>query len=152
MLKKNPKQKQFFKEIMNKLNSYIDQQDLKDHAKFPKNYGLLDSCDFSSGEQNPSCGDSVIVCGLIDPETHKILNVRFEGSGCVLSMAMASKLTELVKGMALTDVVLLNEDAVESLLGVRLGINRLRCGLLSITALQRGIEKFEKGLVQANKI
>jgi len=116
--------------------------DLVDHSKNPRNYGLLLECDFVSGEHNPSCGDSVKVCGVI--VDGKLFKVAFEGSGCVLSMAMASKLTDFIIGMSLDEALKLDEETVEKLLGVKLGLNRLRCGLLSIMALQKGIIEYKK--------
>lgn len=116
--------------------------DLVDHSKNPRNYGLLLECDFVSGEYNPSCGDSVKISGII--VDGKLLKVTFEGSGCVLSMAMASKLTDFVIGMSLDEALRLDEEIVEKLLGVKLGFNRLRCGLLSIMALQKGIIEYKK--------
>ncbi len=125
---------------MNNYRADLYKQDLIDHSKNPRNYGLLEASDFVSGEHNPSCGDSVTMCGLV--VRGKLVEARFEGSGCVLSMAMASKLTQYVAGMGLQEVLALNEELVEQLLGTKLGINRLRCGLLSVMALQKGVATF----------
>ncbi|MCX5923360.1 MAG: iron-sulfur cluster assembly scaffold protein [Candidatus Dependentiae bacterium] len=125
---------------MNNMNQDLYKQDLIDHSKNPRNYGILDGADFFSDEHNPSCGDSVKICGII--ENGKIVEMRFEGSGCVLSMAMASKLTEFVVGMDLHEVAKLDEELVEKLLGTRLGLNRLRCGLLSVMALTKGASQY----------
>lgn len=124
-------------------SSYLIQQDLQFHANHPANFGLLPDLDFISGEHNPSCGDAVIVGGkVIDG---KIISLCFQGSGCVISMAMASKLTTACLGMSLVHVVNLDDATVEKLLGLQLGINRMKCGLLSIMALQKGIELYQKG-------
>lgn len=125
-------------------NDMLDlyKHDLVDHSKNPRNYGLLQPCDFVSGEYNPSCGDTVKICGVVT--AGKLSKVTFEGSGCVLSMAMASKLTDFVVGMSLDQAMSLDEETVEKLLGVKLGLNRLRCGLLSIMALQKGIIEYKK--------
>ena len=125
---------------MNNYQEDLYKQDLIDHSKNPRNYGLLQKTDFMSDEYNPSCGDSVKICGVV--ADNKLAEIRFEGAGCVLSMAMASKLTELVKGMSLQEAMNLDENVVEQLLGAKLGLNRLRCGLLSVMALQKGIRAF----------
>jgi nitrogen fixation NifU-like protein len=125
---------------MNNINQDLYKQDLIDHSKNPRNYGIVDGADFFSDEHNPSCGDSVKICGIV--ENGKIVNIRFEGSGCVLSMAMASKLTEFVIGMDLREVINLDEELVEKLLGTKLGLNRLRCGLLSVMALVKGVSQY----------
>lgn len=126
---------------MNK-NNNVYRQDLLDLSKKPLNFGLMQPLDFVSSEHNPSCGDSVIIGGNIKDGV--VINVRFEGSGCVLSIAMASKLTEFVAMMSLDEVVKLDECLVEQLLGMKLGINRLRCGLLSIMALKKAVEFYQQ--------
>lgn len=126
---------------MKKEDSYLNRQNLIDHSSNPRNLGVLQKCDFLSGEYNPSCGDSVVICGQV--EEGVITNVRFEGKGCVLSIAMASKLTERVKGMLLDDVLQFEQNIVKELLGLELGLNRLQCGMLSVLALQKGIKIYK---------
>lgn len=121
--------------------SYLTQHELQFHAKNPSNLGLLPDMDFLSGEHNPSCGDSVLIGGCI--KDGKITKLCFQGSGCVISIAMASKLTLAVIGMSLDQVKKLDEQFVEQLLGLSLGLNRLKCGLLSIMALQQGILSYQ---------
>lgn len=120
------------------LNLY--KHDLLDHAKNPRNYGLIVQADFCSAQLNPSCGDSVTVCGFV--QKGMIQRICFEGSGCVLSLAMASKLTSYVVGMSLKQILQFDDCLVEKLLGLELGINRLQCGLLSVKALQQGVHDF----------
>lgn len=123
-------------------NYYLRQQDLLDHAKNPQNYGLLAVYDFMSDEHNPSCGDSITICGVVNDGM--VSDVRFEGKGCMLSLAMASKLTEFVKGKFLIDIAALDQDVVGELLGIDLGPNRIQCGTLSVVALRAGIQKISK--------
>ncbi len=123
-------------------NSYFINSDLQFHAKNPCNFGLKTDLSFVSELLNPSCGDAVIMGGMIIEG--KLKNVCFTGSGCVLSMAMASKLTQKVTGMSLNQAKQLDETCVTDLLGISLGINRMQCGMLSVLALRSGIEKFEK--------
>lgn len=122
--------------------SYLKQQDLLEHAKNPQNYGLLAVCDFISVEHNPSCGDSVTICGIVSGGI--LCNIRFEGKGCMLSLAMASKLTEFVKDKPLAEVLALEQGIVEELLGIELGPNRIQCGMLSIIALKSALLSYQK--------
>ena len=123
---------------MIKKDFYLNQQELMHHAKNPANFGLKPDLDFVSGEYNPSCGDRVVVGGnVVDGSLQQVC---FEGSGCVISMAMASKLTQAVLGMKTQEVELLDEQIVEQLLGMQLGLTRLKCGLLSVMALQKGLK------------
>ena len=116
------------------------EQDILDHYQSPRNFGLFLPSDFISPVYNPSCGDSVTICGLV--EQGRISRIAFEGKGCVLSLAMASKLTELVKNKSLDEILLYNEDLVEQLLNMQLGIKRMQCGMLSVQALQKGIKLY----------
>lgn len=130
---------------MNKNASYLTQQDLQFHAKNPNNFGLLPDLDFVSGQHNPSCGDFVTVGGKI--QDGKILSLCFQGSGCVISVAMASKMTTALIGMSLKDVAALDDEIVEKILGLELGLNRIKCGLLPIMALQKGILLYQQSKV-----
>ena len=141
-VQKTPLQKQYLVKIMTNNASYLTQQDLQFHVKNPANFGLLPDLDFVSGEHNPSCGDLVIVGGKV--LNGNIVRLCFQGSGCVISMAMASKLTIACVGMSLNQVLSLDDAMIEKLLGLQLGINRMKCGLLSIMALQKGIELYQK--------
>lgn len=124
------------------IKSDLYKQHLLNLAKNPQNYGLLSESDFCSSQINPSCGDSITVCGLI--KDNKILRVQFEGSGCVISLAMASLLTGYVAEMTLDVVLKLDEQVVEELLQMSLGINRLQCGMLSVIALQQGVRTYKE--------
>jgi nitrogen fixation NifU-like protein len=117
-----------------------------DLAKNPHNYGLVAGADFFSKRLNPSCGDVITMCGFIKDAAVK--NVRFEASGCVISIAMASLLTDFVQNMPLSQTLHLDEQIIEQLLEMQLGINRLQCGMLPVFALQEGVKNFmsQKGL------
>ncbi|OGB85885.1 hypothetical protein A3J41_00630 [candidate division TM6 bacterium RIFCSPHIGHO2_12_FULL_38_8] len=130
---------------MNKNLTYFVQQDLQFHAKNPMNFGLLPDLDFVSGEHNPSCGDFVTIGGMI--QDGKITNLCFQGSGCVISMAMASKLTVAVVGMSLEQVQQLDEQVIEKILGLTLGMNRMKCGWLSVMALQKGVLLYQQSKI-----
>jgi nitrogen fixation NifU-like protein len=111
-----------------------------DLAKNPSNYGLIPGADFLSKKINPSCGDVITICGFVKDNT--LQNIRFEASGCVISIAMASLLTDFAQNKSLDDAMKLDEQIIEQLLSMSLGINRLQCGMLSIIALQDGIRSF----------
>lgn len=127
---------------MKKQNNYFVQQDLLDHAKNPSHYGVLENADFASEQYNPSCGDSVQIFGNI--KTGMITKLSFVGNGCVLSLAMASKLTEHAKDLSISEALSFQEELVEEVLGISLGPNRMQCGMLAIMALQSGLREFLK--------
>ena len=123
--------------FMKKQNCYLMQNDLVDHAKHPKNYGLYQVFDFVYCEHNLSCGDSVTVCGLIQDDI--LQDVRFEGKGCMLNFAMASKVTEFVKGKSIEEILSLDNDIVIKLLGLELGPTRIQCAMISVNAIVNGV-------------
>lgn len=115
----------------------IYQQRLLDHYRYPRNAGTLDSPDFTSGEHNPSCGDSIGWQGSVRGETVQVL--KFTGKGCVLSQATASLLSEHCTGKSVQDIAILDSDFVQSMVGMHLGLMRIKCVLLPLHALQKGL-------------
>lgn len=69
-----------------------------DHAKNPRHYGRLDDATHTAEGVNPLCGDKLKVYFSIDGDRH-IRDARFEGSGCAISVASASLLTDTVIGL-----------------------------------------------------
>jgi len=118
------------------------QEILLEHYKNPRNAGTLEHPDFSCGEANPSCGDSIEIQGHINDGI--LTDVRFTGQGCVLNQATASMLTEKVKGKPLDKILALDIAFIENLVGSKLGPNRMRCALLPLQALQNGIKGYQK--------
>ena len=73
------------------------QATILDHYKKPRNFGPLPGATRHAEGHNPLCGDRVTVHVLLDGD--RVADVRFEGSGCAISTASASMMTEIVKGM-----------------------------------------------------
>lgn len=119
------------------------QEELVDHFKYPRNKKKIENPDFSSGQQNPSCGDSVFIEGKI--QNNKIVDLGFSGSGCVISQAATSMLTELCKGKTIDFVLKLTKDDITKMVGLILGPIRLKCALLCLQALKEGLLNY-KGL------
>jgi nitrogen fixation NifU-like protein len=118
------------------------QQTLMDHYRYPRNRGTLDKADFKSGVYNPSCGDKVAMEGCIQERV--LIKIAFEGTGCVISQATASLLTELVINKSIDDIAALNKEFLQTVLGIELGPIRLKCALLPLQALQEGVAAFIK--------
>ena len=69
-----------------------------DHARSPRHFGKLDGATHSAEGINPLCGDKLRIYFSIDPDG-QISDAKFEGSGCAISVASASLLTDTVIGM-----------------------------------------------------
>ncbi|MEL7298180.1 MAG: Fe-S cluster assembly sulfur transfer protein SufU [Pseudomonadota bacterium] len=67
------------------------------HAKDPYNFGKLEADAVCADGNNPLCGDKLRVC--VQQSNGALDDIRFEGSGCAISMASASMMTELLKGL-----------------------------------------------------
>jgi nitrogen fixation NifU-like protein len=76
--------------------SSLYQEVILDHSKRPRNFRALVDADHHAEGYNPLCGDKVsIYVHLVDD---RIADISFEGSGCAISTASASILTETLKG------------------------------------------------------
>lgn len=77
------------------------QEIIVDHSKRPRNFHKLDEGRAVEGF-NPLCGDRLTV--FLEVENGAVKDVAFEGSGCAISTASASVMTEAVKGRPLAEV------------------------------------------------
>lgn len=69
-----------------------------DHAKNPRHFGKLDGATHCAEGVNPLCGDKLKLYFSVDPAS-RIADAGFEGSGCAISVASASLLTDTVIGL-----------------------------------------------------
>jgi len=72
------------------------QEVILDHSKRPRNFHSLPSANRKAEGYNPLCGDREIVYLQVEGDILK--DVAFEGSGCAISTASASMMTESLKG------------------------------------------------------
>ena len=125
-----------------------------DHARSPRHFGKLDDATHWARGLNPLCGDKLTIYLVV--ADGRITDVRFEGSGCAISIASASLLTETVIGLR-TDEALAYLDAVANSLtgagdapgvdlgklaalgGVREFPSRVKCATLPWRALGAAI-------------
>jgi len=73
-----------------------------DHARKPRNFGRLNEATHTAEGINPLCGDKLRLYLHVD-SGNMITDVGFEGSGCAISMASASLLTEAVNNLSVVD-------------------------------------------------
>lgn len=82
--------------------SELYQQVILDHNKKPRNFRKLENANHSAEGYNPLCGDQLTVYLQMDHEAVK--DITFEGSGCAISKAAASMMTQAVKGKTKPEV------------------------------------------------
>jgi nitrogen fixation NifU-like protein len=78
-----------------------------DHSKRPRNFRVLEAANRKSEGYNPLCGDKVTV--FLELENDRVKNISFQGSGCAISTASASVMTESVKGKTVAEAEALFE-------------------------------------------
>ena len=72
------------------------QQVILDHSKSPRNFRVLADADRTALGHNPLCGDNITL--FLKFEGDRISDISFQGSGCAISRASASLLTESLRG------------------------------------------------------
>ncbi|PYS73201.1 MAG: SUF system NifU family Fe-S cluster assembly protein [Acidobacteria bacterium] len=76
--------------------SELYQQVILDHNKKPRNFRKIESPTHTAEGHNPLCGDQLTI--YLDLVNDEVKDVSFEGSGCAISKASASMMTQAVKG------------------------------------------------------
>jgi nitrogen fixation NifU-like protein len=72
------------------------QEVILDHSKSPRNFRFPENATGTAHGDNPLCGDNLTIKVVVDGD--KIVDIGFQGSGCAISQAAASTMTEMVKG------------------------------------------------------
>ena len=126
-----------------------------DHNRHPRNFREIPDADHRADGFNPLCGDKLTVFVKLDGG--RISDVSFNGSGCAISIASASLLTESVKGRTIAEAEglfsqmhqLLTRDDVDidvaslgklaALSGVREFPARVKCASLCWHALDSAL-------------
>jgi len=127
---------------------------LLDHYRLPRNKGKLPDETLAVEGKNPLCGDELTLHLKLDGD--RVVDIRFEGNGCAISMASASMLTEDLKGRTVAEVerrveqfrALIRDgkepegeplDDLASLAGVAQLPVRVKCATLAWTTLEQGL-------------
>jgi nitrogen fixation NifU-like protein len=138
--------------------SELYQQVILDHNKKPRNFRRLETANHTAEGYNPLCGDQLTVYLNLEDDTVK--EVGFEGSGCAISKAAASMMTQAVKGKSKEQVENLfqefhsmvmgelNEETDENSLGnlkIFAGVRefpvRVKCATLAWHTLHAALNK-----------
>jgi len=77
------------------------QEVIIDHGRRPRNFGELKPADREADGFNPLCGDKLHLALTLDRDI--VTDVKFTGSGCAISMASASLMTETLKGKPVSE-------------------------------------------------
>ena len=110
-----------------------------DHYKNPRNFGTIDDADLSYEEGIPSCGDVIRLDLKVKDEV--LEDVKFSGTGCAISQASVSILTEKVTGKKVENVLTLTDHDMLEALGGQVSPIRFKCALLGLTVLKKALSE-----------
>jgi nitrogen fixation protein NifU and related proteins len=113
---------------------------IQDAYRRPAHRGALDNATHSHEDQNPLCGDVLRV--QLRVESDRVVEAKFEGSGCAISQAAAELLLERIQDQPLSVIRQLDKDAVLEELGMpTISPARLKCALLSLGVLRGALRE-----------
>ena len=110
-------------------------EQILEHYKRPHNFGRLERPDLEFEDTNPFCGDEQHVTIHLDADD-RVSDVKFEGSGCAISTAATSLLTDELAGMSREELVRLDKQVVLDLLGIDISATRMKCALLGLKVVK----------------
>jgi nitrogen fixation NifU-like protein len=114
---------------------------LLDHYENPRNQGEIEHPDVSLSGGNPGCADVITMQARFNDEG-KVEAVSWDGTGCTISRAAASYVTEIVQGLSAEEIENLSfEDLIEQL-GRELVMTRPTCATLALGTLKKGVHEF----------
>jgi len=129
-----------------------------DHNRQPRNFGELPGANHVIDAVNPLCGDKLTL--YVNVADGRVEDIRFKGSGCAISVASSSLMTERVKGQTVGESLELFEkvhdlltgaveepaedlDKLAALSGVREYPTRVKCASLAWHALKAAVTEHD---------
>ena len=107
------------------------QEIIVDHNRNPRNFGIIDNADKIIEGFNPLCGDKLKL--YLKTEGQNIADISFDGSGCAISVASASLMTDAMKGKSIKDAELLF-NSFHELITNENGVDEKSLGKLAVLA------------------
>lgn len=112
-------------------------QNIIDHYKHPRNFGVLPAADFKQQELNATCGDDITV--FLKFSGNKLKCLTFTGQGCAISQAGISILSEELIGKTKKQILAYNFEDIKNIFGVEISARRYNCAMLGLRAVQKAI-------------
>jgi nitrogen fixation NifU-like protein len=144
----------------NKLD-VLYRQVIMDHYKNPRNRGVIEDDSLTINMNNPTCGDRIQL--TLKVENDIVVDAKFEGEGCSISMSSASMMTQAIKGKPIEEALELantfsdmvqgkdievDEDLdlgdIEALSGVCKFPARIKCATLAWKAMEKALHEEDK--------
>ncbi|MBI4140089.1 iron-sulfur cluster assembly scaffold protein [Candidatus Woesearchaeota archaeon] len=109
--------------------------------KNPNHKKIIQNANVKYNDENPSCGDSITIFAKVDKTKNILEEISWDGKGCAISQASAELLCEEVSGKKIKEVMKIDSKKITEILGLELGVVRIKCAMLPIAVLKKGIIK-----------
>jgi nitrogen fixation NifU-like protein len=109
-------------------------QVILDRYKNPVNLGQINNA-LVVEDVNPLCGDRIKI--WLDIKNKIVVDAKFQGSGCAISIAATDILIDLIKGKHINQVLSLSGTEIESELDIQLTSVRKRCAYIGLEAIKK---------------
>lgn len=116
--------------------------EILDLYKHPLNEGKIEEADIIKEGENPSCGDHLKI--YIKLEKNNIKEIKHESDACAICTASTSILTEELKNSSRKEILNLGKDWMLEKLGVEVSPMRMKCALLGLKTVQKGLKQQEQ--------
>jgi nitrogen fixation protein NifU and related proteins len=113
-----------------------------DHYNNPRNYGEIEDASISLQGGNPGCGD--IVKLFLKFDANRLVEITYTGTGCTISQAATSMLTEMVQGITVEEIENLDYRVVEEFLSEELVKTRPKCATLGLDTLKVATRQYQQ--------
>lgn len=120
----------------------IYSETILDHYQNPHHAGKLSNPAIKVTEDNPLCGDKISLELVVKDKT--IAEIGFVGTGCAISQAAMSLLTDEANGKKIANLKKLKPARVYELLHVPISPGRVKCALLGFTTLQKALKNIKE--------
>ncbi len=120
---------------------YLTEEKILQHGRLSSYKKRLKNPAISVKMENPMCGDSIVID--IKIKDNQASDISFSGEGCLISQSAASLLVEEAKKVKdISKLKKFNEKTVFKLLGIKLTLSRVQCGMLGLNALKKALIDF----------
>jgi len=113
---------------------------LLDHYENPRNQGDIEHPDVNLSGGNPGCSDVITMQARFDANG-KVEAVSWDGTGCTISRAAASYVTEMVQGLSAEEIDAITFEDLMNELGRKVVMTRPTCATLALGTLKKGVHE-----------